>query len=147
MPDPHVMRSDHAPTPFTAEEIRAGCPEGRTVISVTRTSDGANETSVSRFVRCDATGAEIENDGILGRARWSDLQAHASFPADETTITSEFIDTGLGRLDCLRYSVARGDSVDEFWFARNLPGMPVRYRSSVAGVVVSETDVVANEMP
>ncbi len=29
--DPHILHPDHAPTPFTADEIRTGCPAGRTV--------------------------------------------------------------------------------------------------------------------
>jgi hypothetical protein len=29
--DPHVLAPGRAPTPFTAEEIRDGCPAGRTI--------------------------------------------------------------------------------------------------------------------
>ncbi|TME10767.1 MAG: hypothetical protein E6I65_07870 [Chloroflexi bacterium] len=34
-----------------------------------------------------------------------------------------------------------GSTID-FWFARSLPGMPIRYRSTVGGQVTSEVVVI-----
>ena len=55
--DPHVLAPGRAPTPFTADEVRGGCPAGRTIrLRV----DVVGETSfhrVSRFVECDEAGA------------------------------------------------------------------------------------------
>ncbi len=115
--------------------------------SITRYQDGTTETSTSRFLVCDDDGAEIDNDGRATRALWTDLQAHASFPADRTTVSHQAIETPLGRLDCLHYTVDRGDAIDEFWFAEDIPGMPVRYRTTVDGTVISETNVVSNDLP
>ena len=36
--DPHILAPGLAPTPFTAAEIRVGCPVGR--VSIVRTADG-----------------------------------------------------------------------------------------------------------
>jgi len=156
--DPHVLAPGQAPTPFTAEEIRGGCPSGRTVrLRV----DVAGETAflrVNRFLECDDAGATFERssqslDGAplaepeVGRVTWGDLQAHASFPADATTIESERLDTAIGELDCLRYTVRDGTSEEVFWFAKALPGMPIQYLTRADGDVVSTVSVVDNTIP
>ena len=117
--DPHVLAPGRAPTPFTADEIRGGCPTGRTIrLRV----DVVGETAfhrVSRFVECDQAGATMEHSRLsldgsplaepeVDRVTWRDLQAHASFAADDTTIESERIETAIGELDCLRYTVRDG---------------------------------------
>ena len=118
------------PTPFTADQIRAGCPDGRTV----RTSDGSGTISVSRFAGGDDDGATLESwteepdgdttsDTVRTRVTWRQLQLHAAFPADGTTVSQEAIRTPLGELECARYDV---DGMT-FWFDTHRPGMPVRY--------------------
>ena len=152
-PDPHVLAPGRAPTPFLADEIRRGCPAGRTIrIRV----DVAGETPfhrISRFIECDDAGATMEGsrlslDGVplaepeVDRVSWRDLQAHASFPAEDTTIESERIATPIGELDCLRYTVRDGGTDEVFWFARDLPGMPIRYLTRTGGQVVMTASVV-----
>jgi hypothetical protein len=139
MSDPHVMGEGQAPTPFTAAEIRAGCPDGHT-LRVRTTSAGGSSEVTHRFDDGDGDGVTITySAGAVAesaRVSWHDLQAHASFPAGSTTITTESIDTELGILECLRYDVQR-DAVATFWFAPAHPGMPVRYTdgSTVTDVV------------
>lgn len=120
--------------------------------------EGVGETHfqrVSRFVECDDAGATIERSRLsldgeplgepqLDRMSWRDLQAHASFPADDTTIGSERIETAIGVLDCLRYTVSRDGNDDAFWFARDLPGMPIQYLTRTNGQVVTTVTLVAN---
>jgi hypothetical protein len=157
-PDPHVLAPGRAPTPFTAEEIRVGCPAGRTVrLRV----DAVGETPfqrVSRFVECDEAGATMERSRLsldgsplaepeVDRVTWRDLQAHASFPADDTTIESERIETATGKLDCLRYTVREGATEDVFWFAKDLPGMPIQYLTRTDGQIVTTVTVVDNTIP
>jgi hypothetical protein len=151
--DPHVLQPGRAPTPFTADEIRAGCPEGRTIRLRLDVPGKTASYRVSRFVACDEAGATLErygvsSDGIpLGdpeadRVTWRDLQAHASFPAEQTTIEPERIRTAIGVLDCLRYSVREGSTEEVFWFADDLPGMPVQYLTRTDGRLVVSTFVV-----
>ena len=157
-PDPHVLAPGQAPTPFTADEIRVGCPAGRTIrLRV----DAVGETPslrVNRFVGCDESGATLERsrlslDGAplaepeADRVTWRDLQAHASFAADRTTIESERIRTAIGELDCLRYTVRDGATEEVFWFAKALPGMPVRYLTRTDGRVVTTASVLENTAP
>jgi len=151
----HVVESRWAPTPFTAEEIRAGCPAGRTIRMRVDTEGETPFLRVSSFVSCDAVGAVLERsrqslDGVVlgapeaGRVTWRDLQEHASFPVDATTIEHETIATALGDLDCLRYTVRDGESEEVFWFAKSLPGMPIQYVTRDGGRVVSTVSVVDN---
>ncbi len=135
--DPHILAPDHLPTPFTAAEIRDASPPGLAV-TVVREAEGQPPTvSVTRFVDGDEEGSTRERQVLTAdgepageparaRATWLDLQAHASFPSATTARTEEAIDTPMGRLACLRYDVVEGDSRQTFWFARTLPGMPVR---------------------
>ena len=154
--DPHVMAPGHAPTPFTADEIRRACPVGRTVRLLIEPADGPPVHRLSRFVRCDERGATVEVSGVgadgepdgppdVDEVLWLDLQRHASFPADRTAIESETIETPLGAQECRRYTVTGGATKQVFWFAVDLPGMPIRYLTEEDGGVVQTVTVVAVE--
>ena len=146
---------DHAPTPFTADEIRAGCPPGRTVQLLIEPAGGEPQLRMHRFAESDAEGAWYETQdltmdgtplGELGRqwVTWAELQSHASFPAEGTEIGEEVLETELGRHACLRYTVRNGEEVRTFWFDRALPGMPIRYATEVGGRVTVTVTMVAN---
>ena len=77
---------------------------------------------------------------------WLQPQSHASFPAERTEIVDERIETPLGVLDSLRYTVTDDGEVDTFWFAKDAPGMPVRYTRTVDGRIVSTTSVVLDRV-
>ncbi len=156
--DPYVLAPGHAPTPFTADEIRGGCPAGRTIRLRVDVVGESTFHRVSRFVECDEAGATIERsrqsldgsplaDPEVDRVTWRDLQAHASFPVEGTTIESERIETAIGELDCLRYTVRDGASEEVFWFARTLPGIPIQYLTRTDGEVVTTVSVVGNTIP
>ena len=152
--DPHQLRPDHLPTPFTADEIRIGCPPGRTVRSLVVEARSEPYVHVTRFVSGDAGGAEQESwteapDGARlteprrARSSWLDFQGHASMPAAATEIAEEEIDIPAGRFACLRYTRRDGDSVSIFWFAKSAPGMPLKFeeRTSAGEHVYSSTAI------
>ncbi|MCI0157174.1 hypothetical protein KNO15_10755 [Leifsonia shinshuensis] len=147
--DPHILAPGLAPTPFTAAEIRAGCPVGR--VSVVRTAHGLGSI---RFASDDEEGAWIEDTPLdesgaaagpveRGRSTWRELQEHAAFPLESTTIERVELAGPLGRLPCLRYSVRRGDAVLVFWFAVGLPGMPIRVERTEGDETTVTLEVVA----
>jgi hypothetical protein len=151
--DPHVLEPGHAPTPFTADEIRAATEVGKEIWRRVETAGEQPFQLVSRYVECDDDGAALERFRLslegspLGepeviRATWLDLQGHASFPAEATTIESERIETAIGELDCLRYTVRDGTTDDVFWFAKDLPGMPIQQLTRVGGQVVTTVSVL-----
>lgn len=156
-PDPHVLEPDYAPTPFTAEEIRARSTRGRVKHVRVESENEPTFVRIIKFVECDDEGATVERaqlaeDGttagpiVRERVTWLGLQAHASFPAERAEIVREQIETPLGVLDCLRYTVTDGGDVNTFWFAKDLPGMPVRYTAAVGGHVVSTTTVILDTL-
>jgi hypothetical protein len=155
--DQHVLDSEHAPTPFTAAEIRSGCPEGRAIRLLVEPADGEPFVRVTRFLHCDESGADqealrltISGDSVeparAYRSAWVELQAHASFPSDRTTIKEETIDIPIGTLDCLRYTVRDGSSVQTFWFATTLPGMPVKFTTHENGRLVTAVTMIGNDL-
>lgn len=150
MSDPHALGPDLAPTPFTADEIREGCPDGHRLLVRTQV-DGMTTYHCDPFAAGDAEGGELTQvvtdasgtpveDPHPSRVTWRELQAHAAFPAAATAVEPERISTPLGELDCLRYDVERDGGTSTFWFAPEHPGMPVRYRSGGALVEVVAID-------
>jgi hypothetical protein len=156
--DSHILGPGLLPTPFTADEIRDGCRPGRTIRLLVEAPGEAAYVRVNRFGDVDAEGATLERwkvgpDGAPegpitgGRTTWRELQAHASFSADATTVTRERITIPAGTFDCLRYTVTHDESVQTFWFALTAPGMPVKYQTAVDGRVVSSVTMLEDERP
>lgn len=151
---PHVIVPGHAPTPFTADEIRTATYDGKTCRIRVTAADGSVTFRVNTFTSCDAEGALLTRqaqdssgsplgDPDASRVAWLDLQRHASFPAEATTIDEVVLEGPLGIRHCLRYAVVDGEETDVFWFATDLPGMPIRTESRVAGDLVVWTEVVS----
>lgn len=49
-----------------------------------------------------------------------------------------------GRFDCLRYTREESDSAWRFWFARDLPGQPIRFEHQVGDAVVFSATLLEN---
>ncbi len=154
--DPHLLAPDLLPTPFSADEIRDGCPPGRSCRTLVEPADGAAYVRVSRFGEHTADGCLYERwvesvDGVIDGERavstvpWLALQRHAGFPAATSTVAPERITTPLGDLDCLRYDVRDGADVTTFWFAHARPGMPVKVVEVVSDQVTETATMVADE--
>lgn len=154
MSDDHVLAPGTAPTPFSASEIREGCPAGRTVVVRVEDADGVRHR-MSRFAAVTTEGATYERgdcdaQGVVDGAvdsmpvTWLDLQRHASFPAAATTHDEVALDFGLGVEACLRYVVRDGGDVTTFWFSRRRPGMPVKVTSQRGDRVLSTSVVVSD---
>ena len=155
--DPHVLEDGHQPTPFTAAEIRAASRLGRTVRQIVEVDGTAPVSRVQEFVEVDDAGATrlvykvgpdgSRQDARRSRSTWLDLQRHASMPIETTTIDEVTIDSPMGPLDCLRYTARDGEAIETFWFARSMPGMPVRTERVEGGRVVERVTMIANELP
>ncbi|WP_194421277.1 hypothetical protein [Microbacterium abyssi] len=141
-PDPHVLGPGLLPTPFTADQIRDAARGGKTIRMLVEEPDGSTRFRVNRFRDPDDEGAMLERwtsgpTGIVegeitsSRVTWRELQGHAAFPADLTTLSSETLKLPIGRVECLRYEVRESADAepDTFWFATAHPGMPVRYET------------------
>ena len=156
-PDANRIQPDHLPTPFSAADIRAGCPVGRT-IQLQREAAGGELTFLRiRFVQVDDDGAvqefqSTDSEGLpIGeptrrRSSWLDLQHHASQPASTTVIDEVDLELPFGTEACWRYTVSAGDGSATFWFAKARPGMPVQVDERVGGELVSRSVVIADEV-
>jgi len=155
LPDPHQLAPDHLPTPFTAAEIREGCSPGRTLrIRIERAGEDP-VIRVVRYVEIDADGAVQESwaEGLDGsrlsdpereRSTWLELQEHASFPVASTERIEEGLTIPAGRFACLRYTRTDPDAIWRFWFARDLPGQPVRFEREADRQIVFSATLIEN---
>jgi hypothetical protein len=156
-PEANRMQPDHLPTPFSAADIRGGCPLGRTIRVRSETPAGEPTFRRIRFVDVDADGAVQEfqptdADGTAleeptrHRSSWSDLQQHASKPVSETMIDEIDLALPFGTEACWRYTVSGGEGTAAFWFAKSRPGMPVQVEQHVDGKLVGRSIVITDDV-
>ena len=62
-PENHRLQPDRAPTPFSAAQIRSGCPAGRTIRVRSERRDEPTTYRVIRFV-------DVDDDGALQVEEW-----------------------------------------------------------------------------
>ena len=133
-----------------------GSPVGRTYKVLVEVDGAEPFVRVLRYVWTNERSATTERwreslDGArIGDIEerdttWLRLQGQASFPAEQTTIEADTIETPLGVMDCLMYTVRDGGTVKRLWFARHLPGVPVKVIVKEGGAVVSTVTMVSNE--
>lgn len=155
-PDANRTRPDHLPTPFSAADIRAGCPIGRTIQVQSEAPGGELTFRQIRFVEVDADGAvqEFQSTDHEGRpigeptrhrSSWNDMQHHASQLASATVIDQVDLELPFGTEACWRYTVSSHDGTVTYWFAKARAGMPVQVEKRVAGELVSRSVVIADE--
>ena len=132
-----TMQPDHAPTPFTAEQIREACPVGRRTTFRVEMPGRTPFLQTFHFTAADDQGAEVtftirdEEGRSLGepttsKSAWRGFQAHASYPSAQTAVTEAEETLPGGTFAGFLYRVDNGDTVIEAFFARELPGPPVR---------------------
>jgi hypothetical protein len=144
------IQPDHAPTPFSAEEIYKGCPQGRKIVFQLETFGKAvmfqslefqmveKDEVVFESITKDAGGKQIGSRKMTV-GKWKDLQAHASFLKDETVITTESFTTSAGTFECWLYTISsktKKKNVKRLWFAKKLPGPPICYEEKQDGTVI-----------
>jgi hypothetical protein len=142
---------DIAPLPYTPEQIRDGCPKGRTIVYRIDKKGAPTARHVMHFDRVDADGAETTSrdeseDGApigapkSGRATWAELQHHADVPRATTTVRDEDVTVPAGTFHCRHYetraSKPEGESIKHMWFANDRPGPPVLMTVDVGGARV-----------
>jgi hypothetical protein len=123
--------------PFSAQQIRAATRAGRRYVWRTTTPGGA-ETMTLRFRAVDDSGATLESDDGRAprRVTWDELEGHARFPADRTTRSEDTVEVPAGSFEAWVYETRDPPEVKRTWFARELPGAPVKQEVRRDGVVV-----------
>ncbi len=154
-PERHRISPDTLPTPFSADQIREACAPGRSNSFLVVKAGSDPYVGRWEFVAGDAVGAdslrwnETPDGTPLGprepaHGTWAEFQHHAAYPADRTVITAETIDVPAGRYECWCYTTTEpGREVTRAWFARDLPGPPVRVVTEAGGEVVFSSTLIA----
>ena len=155
IPEANRMKPDQYPTPYSADEIRKGCPPGRYTAYRIESANGEPFLQVSEFT--EETGerayfrgwresleGEQLGEAFEASAAWSGLQSHAGFPADATVVSESEVEVPAGTWTCWIYTVTNGDMVNEFAFAQNLPGPPIRMVTTKDGERVYAMTLVEN---
>jgi len=151
------MQEGYAPTPFSAEELRAGIPEGCRLMFEIETPGaptirqemhflaGTEEVANLEIRMLDAAGTP-QGPAFPSSKAWTELQSHASFPASQTVLTREPHTSPLGTIDCWVYTVSSveedGPSVSRYWFDPARPGPPIELVQTVNGELVSRMVMV-----
>ncbi len=154
-PDTNRVHDDHAPTPFTASEIRRGCRTGRLIRLRIWSKGKPPAVQTWRFLDDSPTDAKIEMSVAdetgrdlggpkLETVLWADLQSHASFPEAVTEITTTHRATPIGQHECWTYVVRRKgeNTVERYWFSKTLPGPPIEYVREVNGEIVARQSMI-----
>ena len=151
------MSPEHAPTPFSAEEIRRSCGPRHRIRMLEQVKDKPKIFKVFYFTEGDTEGAKLQvrvEDGsgkLMAQSpkaavTWKALQSHASFPAIHTRISEESLTTPLGTFACWRYDVSMKKEgkplLRRFWFAKKLPGPPVRLIEIYDGAQISSLEIL-----
>lgn len=127
-----VLRIEAAGAPTIVEEwtVTGHTPEGCTIHSVTR----------------DEAGTVLKEED--GTSTWTELEGHASFPADATVMLDTTTETPMGTLDVRRYTVREDDgSVKVLHFAKSYAGPPVRMEVTKDGALVLAMTMIERTAP
>lgn len=155
-----VKTSDFAPTPFTAQQIRAATHPGRTYRYRLTQGTAQPVVRVMRFTDATPDRAELESyvEGADGAPAappqrsdptWQDLVEHARYPEAQTAISDARIEVEAGAWDALLYTVRTveegADVVTRAWFAVTLPGAPVLMEVERDGARVMRMELVSHD--
>ena len=154
-PEENRMRAGNLPTPFTAEEIKAHCKPGystkhifenaglKPVIQIVTFLESEDPTKARFSSRQESTTGELVSDDGITEIGWDKLQAHGSFLDNVATVKEATLELDGTSYDCWKYEINNivpnhdGSSLNSvsmtMWFAKNLPGPPVKMVQFVNG--------------
>jgi len=145
-----------APLPYTVDELRKGCTEGRTITLIEEVPDKPPVKKRIRFMVVDDERATVvsdvldEKDAPVGdpkteTATWNELRHHAAYPKDATTVSDATAETPAGTFPCKRYVVTDGDTKTTACFATELPGPPVEMSVEKGGKLVMSLTMLKSD--
>ena len=148
-----------APSPFTAAMIRDATAAGTTYVFEQVDDRGRKTRQRIEFGDVDNDGCTITvqaltsdgapvNNPLKSRTTWHALQSHASYAASATQITETEVTVPAGTFDAWLYTVDTNDeghrSIVRAYFAKSLPGAPVRHEVERDGRQVSLSVLIAH---
>jgi hypothetical protein len=138
-----------APTPYTADEIRASNGPGTVYRYKVEASGEPTRLVVMEFTAgTSLESAEVRNESLdesghatspakLVRMGWDELRRHAEFPRAGLTVEAGSIDVPAGKFDVMLYTVRGPEGeTNRFYFAKSFAGPPVFLVTERGGVRV-----------
>jgi len=135
-----VPRTRMAPAPFTAEQVREACPEGRRLVVRIAGPAGTYRIQTTEFTKVSESTAWFTVTNLDERGRrtaairryrssWGEFLRYDDFPAERTRTYTKTVRTALGRYRMKVYEVTDPTPralVKVYYFAESLPGPPLR---------------------
>ena len=161
-PDKAVSDPAIAPVPFPPGSLAASIRAGAAMVFRVEEAGKAPYLQRMLFATVNAQGCAFENtildlDGTAqgeprtAQVSWDALERHAQFPRAHTTISEQSIEIPVGRFDTLVYqSRSEKDGravVTTRWFAKALPGPPVKMAMHVDGALAMSMVLIENHRP
>ena len=146
-----------APTPYTADQIRAANPVGTVLVYRIQQTGTPTVVRTMEFVRDDPNGARITSLTVTeggapmdtptdADALWTELRDHAVFPAARTVRSRRSCTVPGGSFECMLYTVTAEEegipTLSRYWFALRRPGPPVLLETEKGGVVVFRMELM-----
>ncbi len=151
------LHADHAPTPYSADQIREATPTGSQVRFLVGAPGAQALGQIMTFTQPTAETVDVRveimsDDGkSLGEPSsntmtWASLQSHASFPEVDTTVERLEHETKLGTSECWRYTVVtvakKVRTTSEYWFDVQRPGPPIELTQTRGGEIVFRMEMI-----
>jgi len=158
-PPENSTQAGHAPTPFSADDLRRSFPDGTQLRFELGSIDAEPQVQILSFSNPSDAGVEVQvelvdPDGTVvvsspvETAMWEELQSHASFPEADVTLTREPHETRLGVAECWHYAVRSVQNertlVTHYWFDIERPGPPVDFTMEFDGVLSYRMEMVSD---
>ena len=151
------MNEAHAPTPYSAEQIRAATSPGSQIRfhvgapgaqalnqTITFTQPTAEEVTVT--VKMENDSGEPLGKASSNTVAWTSLQSHASFVEADTTIARLEHETRLGTSECWQYTVTtvkkKVSTTSEYWFDVHRPGPPIELTQRRGGEIIFRMEMI-----
>lgn len=126
-----------APPPYTAAQIKEATHVGRKYTFKIEVPDEPSQLQVMEFTAVTAEGATLKQstlnedktpagEPVEDQVTWADLESHAHFPKATTRVSEEELTVPAGSFPCKVYRVTEEEVVNTFWFAKSLPGAPIK---------------------
>jgi hypothetical protein len=143
---PEAGAPEMAPTPYTAEEIRAANRPGTVYRYKVETAGEPTQIRVMEFTSgTTAESAEVKSQTLddsgnakgppsVERTAWEDLRKHAEFPRAALSVAPGAIEVPAGKFEARVYTVnAPNGETAKFYFAKSYAGPPVLVQKERAG--------------
>lgn len=145
------------PPPFSAAQIRQATHAGRRYVFRVESKGEPVQFQVMEFLSVSEAGARLRQSMLDAdrkpagepaedQVTWQDLERHAHFPRSATRVTEEELATPAGTFACAVYRVREVDNDTTYWFARELPGAPVKVEVKEEGTKVVFTMILVEHV-